>query len=354
MSPRPSPAKTVVTPKFNASQSRFRTAFTLIELLVVIAIIAILIALLLPAVQQAREAARRSQCKNNLKQIGLALHNYHDAHLCFPPGSNGASTTGEAPFVVPNWRLHIFPQLEQGNLYNQFDFSTSNRSFAGSVSNTNTQKLRDVRIGVYTCPSSPLDPNGTPLPSASQNVMRIQVPMYIGVAGASNGLNPPEFPNGNRVGFTNGYGNYTNNGMLQWNFTTRMKHAEDGTSNIFIVAEQSGFVGTSDIRSGYYGGYTGANFPGPVTNDVQTAAGPVASTAWSGGLSSFRLQLNPKSATTGTLNSYNPNTAWTSSHTGGIHVLMTDGAVRFVSDNSNMDTLRSLASRNDGLPVGEF
>ncbi|MCA9163285.1 MAG: DUF1559 domain-containing protein, partial [Planctomycetales bacterium] len=94
--------------------------FTLVELLVVIAIIAILIALLLPAVQQAREAARRSQCRNNMKQLGLALHNYHDSNQCFPPNSHGNATN------LPNgfsWRVMILPGLDQGPLYNKFNFS---------------------------------------------------------------------------------------------------------------------------------------------------------------------------------------------------------------------------------------
>lgn len=94
--------------------------FTLIELLVVIAIIAILIALLLPAVQQAREAARRTQCKNNLKQLGLALHNYHDTHSVFPPGLLGRCTT---PDLNASGLVMLLPYIEQNNLYSQFNFS---------------------------------------------------------------------------------------------------------------------------------------------------------------------------------------------------------------------------------------
>ncbi|WP_437192925.1 DUF1559 domain-containing protein [Planctomicrobium sp. SH527] len=330
-----------------------KAAFTLIELLVVIAIIAILIALLLPAVQQAREAARRSQCKNHLKQIGLALHNYHDTHLTFPPGSNGGSTTSEVPFLVPNWRLHIFPQMEQTALYNKLDFITAARSFAGSTSSTNAVLLGGHVVPVYACPSSSLDPNGAPLPTTTtHNPRRIQVPMYVGVAGASIG-SAAEFPVGKNVGFANGYGIFTNNGMLQWNYNVRMKDCTDGTSNTLIVAEQSGMVGTSDIRSGYYGGYNGATFPSPVSSTVQTAPG-VGSTVWSVGISSFRLRINPTSASTGSTNSYNPNTAWNSMHTGGIHGLLSDGSVRFISDTTDMNTLRSLSARNDGEVVGEF
>src|SRR5688500_4365529 len=105
-----------------------RRGFTLIELLVVIAIIAVLIALLLPAVQQAREAARRTQCRNNLKQIGLALHNYHDVHNTFPMGyCAGMTYVDGASDTSPgwSWATYILPQLDQGPLYNQFNWSAA-------------------------------------------------------------------------------------------------------------------------------------------------------------------------------------------------------------------------------------
>lgn len=179
--------------------------------------------------------------------------------------------------------------------------------------------------------------------------------MYVGIAGASVGT-APEFPVGTNVGFSNSYGIYTNNGMLQWNYNISLRDATDGSSNTFIVAEQSGTVGTSDIRSGYYGGYLGANFAAPVTSTVQTSpsSSGSGSIAWSVGLSSFRYQPNLKSALTGTTNSYNPNTAWNSSHVGGIHTLLGDGSVRFVNENTDIDLLRRLSSRNDGQTVGDY
>jgi len=103
-----------------------------------------------PAVQQAREAARRTQCKNNMKQIGLALHNYESTSTCFPLGSNASWDR------IPNWRLQIFPYLEQANLYSRMDF---NLSFSGLVTNANTTALSNNKIATYICPSSPLDPN---------------------------------------------------------------------------------------------------------------------------------------------------------------------------------------------------
>jgi len=140
-------------------QNHRRKGFTLIELLVVIAIIAILIALLLPAVQQAREAARRSTCKNNLKQIGLAMHNYHSTHSLFPPGAiaPGAScdaVTGPAPGRILNHTAYqmILPYLEQTALYNSYNFSlpSGKSNYAGSGC-TGTTPTTD-QLSVVTSP----------------------------------------------------------------------------------------------------------------------------------------------------------------------------------------------------------
>ena len=120
-----------------------KRGFTLIELLVVIAIIAILIALLLPAVQQAREAARRSQCKNNLKQMGLALQNYHDTHRVFPisHGDTGNSF---------GWRASVLPNIDQAPLYNKINFSEN-------IINTDNLEVARTPLPVYRCPSDPTD-----------------------------------------------------------------------------------------------------------------------------------------------------------------------------------------------------
>jgi prepilin-type N-terminal cleavage/methylation domain-containing protein len=335
------------------SKKTARRGFTLIELLVVIAIIAVLIALLLPAVQQAREAARRSQCKNNLKQIGLAIHNYHDTHSVFPPGSFGAPADDlNRHRRVPNWRLHLFPALEQANLYNKLDFTSANRSFSSDQSHAGSiNQLNGIVIPVYVCPSSPLDPLA---PANASNQLRIQAPMYVGVAGASLGGSYPEFPAGVVVGqhdTSNGGGAWTNNGFFKWNEITRMRDLVDGTSNTIAVAEQSGMVGTNDWRSSYNGGYTGALLATPVRPSTTSAS----QNWWAVGLSSLRYRINEKNTPSTGNAVYKANTVWNSFHTGGIHVLMGDGAVRFISENISFNpTLCSLASVNDGLPVGEF
>ncbi len=339
-----------------------RSGFTLIELLVVIAIIAILVALLLPAVQQAREAARRSSCKNNLKQIGLALHNYHDTHNCFPLGATRGLNS-------PNWRYHLWPALEQGPLFDAVVLNAAN-SIGGNASNANNAILSGLVIPVYVCPSSPLDPcSNQPRTFATRatdtnpahNVHRYQVPMYVGVAGSSTGT-AAEFPAGSSVGVLNTkYGNsiYTNNGMLRWTAVSRMRDATDGTSNTLIVAEQSGRIQDWDSRSGYYGGYYGGSgamtrpIPGPAPAG-HLYADPAAD-MWCSGLSSLRYRINSQEAPAGGANNiYAANTIWNSFHPGGIQVLMSDGSVHFISESINMDTLRALAACNDGMVTGEF
>jgi prepilin-type N-terminal cleavage/methylation domain-containing protein len=128
--------------------ARPRRAFTLVELLVVIAIIGVLVALLLPAVQEAREAARRTQCGNNLKQIGLALHNYHDTYMVFPPGNiTDGNCCGALSHIT--WPISILPYIEGTNLGNQYNYNQPNEHASNAF-------LRTQRLAVYECPSDPL------------------------------------------------------------------------------------------------------------------------------------------------------------------------------------------------------
>jgi prepilin-type N-terminal cleavage/methylation domain-containing protein len=152
---------------------KIKKGFTLIELLVVIAIIAILVALLLPAVQQAREAAKRTQCKNHLKQWGLALHNYHDTYNVFPMGSMGLSVTG--PENNLSWHVRVLPYIDQANLYNSADFNLH----YNTAPNIN---LRDVRFEVLHCPSARTRDRQ---PSSTSEGWTVH---YYGVAGAKDSV----------------------------------------------------------------------------------------------------------------------------------------------------------------------
>ena len=160
-------------------------AFTLIELLVVIAIIAILIALLLPAVQQAREAARRTQCKNNLKQVLLSLHNYHDVHSTFPQGqSRNGPGRGATWCCGGNWRVMVLPFIDQATVYNQIDWSGA-YSFGGSTNYARYAGGAEIFAGFkvpgFICPSSPLDPNDT---AVVNNQQKGQTHHYVGISGS--------------------------------------------------------------------------------------------------------------------------------------------------------------------------
>ena len=200
-------------------RSTFRRGFTLIELLVVIAIIAILIALLLPAVQQAREAARRSQCQNNLKQIGLGLHNYHDTHKVFPPGV--ITDTGWA------WGTMILPFVDQANLYNTM-------APGGIMDLSNATQLANAQtvLNVYLCPS---DPWGSPQkntnyaititpPGGSAATYNIGMSNYTGASGTSLGNCEAVSSMGT--------------GILTINSNIKVRDVTDGASNTMLVGER--------------------------------------------------------------------------------------------------------------------
>jgi prepilin-type N-terminal cleavage/methylation domain-containing protein/prepilin-type processing-associated H-X9-DG protein len=320
-----------------------RRAFTLIELLVVIAIIAVLIALLLPAVQQAREAARRSQCKNNLKQLGLAIYNYEGTFTCFPPGSYN-------PFQrMPNWRAHLLPYLDQAPLYSKFDF---NASFSGNGLTSTNVVLANLSMPVYVCPSSALNPTVSDGSNTFNNSNNTLMHMYVGISGAT-----PDPAGRTTYGSASNYGGfYTNNGALLHNQITRQADLSDGSSNVMMIGEQSGRVGLVDVRSAYYGGWSGSKFDADGNTDVVPVSGsfPGGRDSWSTGLTSIRYAINSKTTAGGSQYPWDPNTVLNSFHTGGVHICMGDGSVRFLSDSTNFLTVQKLAVRDDGQVVGDF
>jgi prepilin-type N-terminal cleavage/methylation domain-containing protein len=305
-----------------------RTGFTLIELLVVIAIIAVLIALLLPAVQQAREAARRTQCKNNLKQIGLALHNYHDTHLVFPPGSldqRDSPTSNMLSFLV-----FILPFLEQDSLYQQFNFS---------LGRDGNNALARFRIPAYLCPSSPVElraRNGAQDPDFSVSGNGY-VSHYHGILGPK-GTNPFTGQEYGRVGPANpdtGHGGRATQGMMQANGRLGIRDATDGTSNTFIVGEISWNGALTHYRI-WLEGCIGGTAPG--------------NTTWCSNLANIRYPINLISRELSPDGNLSNDVSFGSQHTGGTHFLMTDGSVHFVSENIDMGIYLSTASRNGGEP----
>lgn len=329
---------------------RYR-AFTLIELLVVIAIIAILIALLLPAVQQAREAARRSSCKSNMKQIVLALHNYHETLSTFPQGQTNNRSPGANNSTWccgGNWRVHILPFMDHASVYGKINFDGRANFGANAYGYFDgTEVFRGLTINSYLCPSSTLDPFDG---SVGNNQQRGLVHHYVGISGAL-GVGR----GGNR---TCDYGGVVRgNGILGVSRHSRFRDIEDGTSVTMIVAEQGAFVnidGTPrNVTSNYYGGWSGQ--AGTVATD--RAARP----HWGAGTTCIRYPINfgkagsvSRGSIPGADRAWDFNTIINSFHAGGIHIGMADGSARFLNENIDMAVVRRLGSMNDGQALGEF
>ncbi len=312
-----------------------RLGFTLIELLVVIAIIAVLIALLLPAVQQAREAARRTQCKNNLKQLGLALHNYHDIHNRFPIGAQRG--------FKPSWRVAVFPQLDQAPLFNKLDF---NLDFRSPYSGNNTV-LQGTSLPGWNCPSSPCLRTGASGSEQCWNGGNPQLVDYVGIGGAT-----PDPGGRASVISTSNYdgGLYGANGMLNVALSLNLAAATDGSSNTLLVGENSDYtlVGTTktDLRSNYYGGWSGfSDQPNPFSGSPDS---------WSTGVTTVRYPINTQGTPAGAIHTWEANLPLRSAHVGGAHVLMGDGSTRFLSNNLDLNTLLRLAVKDDGQVIGDF
>ena len=315
-------------------QPRQHRGFTLIELLVVIAIIAILIALLLPAVQQAREAARRSQCKNNLKQIGLAIHNYADVYGKFPMGSNQFGAGG---FVnnrgFMGWSIALLPYVEQDNLYKKYNHN------ADSLSSTN-QQVREQSITVYNCPSD--THIGEQLtPSTGTCCTRLYATSsYRGVSGRSDGGRYYDDANHFSGGFT---GNDRQNkgaltaigyGISQ----TRFADITDGTSNTLLVGEAT-TITTPDRGTFWSHTYTSYALSSitigyPVPSFGINDYGTCASTAGTLGVSTNACKR-----------------FFGSQHTGGVQFAKCDGAVTFVSANIDQNALGGLSTISGGEVV---
>lgn len=307
------------------SYHRRRRAFTLIELLVVIAIIAILIALLLPAVQQAREAARRSQCKNNLKQIGLALHNYHDAFGMFPAAAiwNYRAGGGNEPRNY-TWITMLLPYLDQAPLYNKIDFTLP---LLGQTLADGSEISAQV-IPTLLCPSDP----GF---GGAGNRWGIAWTNYAGSEGYDWWKRPA----------------HPLSGVFNLNTNYRIRDIIDGTSNTIAVTECStqGFapnpgaathqeMGNGSPRGG---GANNAVFRSALlatnTNgDVSTNAAYEIVNPDGSGPSGFWWRSSPFAMQPTYLHCFGVNNNWpgaSSRHEGGAHMLLCDGAVRFLSDN---------------------
>lgn len=343
-----------------------QSGFTLIELLVVIAIISVLIALLLPALQQAREAARRTQCKNNLKQFGLAIFNYESIYSRFPSCGRGLDfgLINLRAFPVSTFTATL-PFIDQGALYNRFDF---NYHYTNSFNCSNAVAAK-TKISALLCPSNGLTQADTLgygltdyLPVAFVDIDPV-TGLHVGYNGslaAAGSTNVNGTSPGTSVESALGlYGN-------------PVAATTDGLSNTVLLIEDGGRLGNLtgiysvvNLYIGRANGFDASQLPGA----TQTAPNRWADSDSGSGVSgqtnsvagSLKSIINGNKTPQGgpsdcpwTANNCGPNSEPFSMHTGGVNALIGDGAVRFLSENIDRNTVRQLFGRNDGQQMGEF
>ena len=320
-------------------------AFTLIELLVVIAIIAILIALLLPAVQQAREAARRSTCKNNLKQLVLALHNYHDTHKVFPPSNidglpaNCAANSGSlSPNAVENvnglgWGTFILPFMDQAALYNNIGSETGDFAYHwqdsnhdGNASSGDAIPSSKEILSGYICPSDPMGGLNSDMENFGKSNYKIN-------AGSNAG-------GGKRTG------------PFYVNSKTRIRDIIDGTSNTIALIESD----TAPQGPGTQNcGASTCNFSGSIWIGARVIT---SNGTWHSNMRHYDIEsvggINTSYMINRSIQTWGDDWIASSSHEGGVHAALCDGAVRFVSENIDRITYQHLNEHQDRQVIGEW
>ena len=306
-----------------------KRGFTLVELLVVIAIIGVLVGLLLPAVQAAREAARRMQCSNNLKQLTLGLHNYESAYKTLPPAR---ITTGESRH---GWASYTLPHIEQGNVYSIYDFNVRwwrSENFPATT----------ARIDSWVCPSSP---SSRLIPSAAAQANHVVVP--------PGGFGPADYSSTNEVrrafyeanglplpvGILRGLP-----GAMERNRANRFADILDGLSNTMLLAERCGrpdlyFARKQPAGTVVADGWGWADFDN-ISGSLNGASQDGTLTNRTSGSAPYNTTIHGGCG----INCTNSSEFY-SFHTGGMNISLTDGSVRFVSDSMSAEILAAIVSR---------
>jgi prepilin-type N-terminal cleavage/methylation domain-containing protein/prepilin-type processing-associated H-X9-DG protein len=313
-----------------------RAAFTLIELLVVIAIIAILIGLLLPAVQKVRDAAARMSCQNQMKQLGLALHGYHDANNKLPPGAQGAVYPNPNPagntttIAGTSWIVFTLPYVEQDNVYKQYRFDLAyNNAINGAVGSS---IIKTLYCAGGPDPKKYLDPNSNVTTNPSTHYYGVMGPGFLAD-------NSPMAVGGQtftyRVGSANSNGAWSGHGLLSHyqettgsistNRQVKFTEVRDGLSNTLMLGEIS--VSLPSTQTNQYRTWIRGNNGGSGTTKNLTY--PINSTLYNGS------------------NNFN-DVSFGSNHSGGCNFAMGDGSVRFISQSADLTILKAMASMDSG------
>jgi len=331
-----------------------KKGFTLIELLVVIAIIAVLVSLLLPAVQQAREAARRSQCKNNLKQIGLALHNYHESLRVFPPGyvdRNGNPNITPDQDLGPGWGWCSFllPYMEQTNLYNQINFNQG----VGVGSNV---QVSQTPLPAFQCPSDSTFQATFAVYDSSFTtpIATVASSNYLGCNGwieCFNGAggNPQPGPGADGLAGTFGAAGV---GLFYRNSKNSAASISDGLSNTIAVGERS----TNHSPGTWTGAVTGGRCPAWMAVQPPAPYSPPPGPPYDNadfGEALILAHCNATHLPSADFPIFDPDTFY-SFHSGGAHFLLADGSVRFISSFVNGPTYQYLATIAGSEVPGEY
>lgn len=282
-----------------------RTGTTLLELMVSIGVIGVILALVLPGVADSREIARRTQCSSHIKQIGLALQNYHDVHLIYPPGALFSNEL--------SWHVFILPQMDQAELHSQFNFNEG--QYWATLPNNKGNPHGLTRVNEYLCPSGPVEQSQTSL-----DKIEGQYPWtthYYGIMGPRGAK-----PKGGDYRLRSGFGPFGDQGLLSAESNKKHGDITDGASNTFIVGEISWRA-----ANGYRTWVRGVN--GNPIGGCKNIYTSIGHTAFDNSTGFNDISLG-------------------SEHLGGTQVLMADGGVRFLSDTIDLVTYKSIASIDGG------
>ncbi len=340
-------------------RSQPRCGFTLIELLVVIAIIAVLIGLLLPAVQKVREAAARLKCQNNFKQVGLAVHNFHDANMKFP--RSGEHLVGNAKTQCFHSPLTmILPYIEQGNVYQQLDIRLRHNEGTNATTAATGQGFGAI-IGIYICPVNPLRTAARDI--SGYGYTDVAFIPYVEVNGVryNSAISSSAYPGAFYQTYTTGSTDVAVSKRFQLKPSAQLQSmgfdAFYGASNLMSITDGTSNSILAYEDTGRHEGMTGAVPPCPVANNYLDPVTLVGRAHWRWGepdnTSGLSGPINNQKNGGWTLTNapchdiFN-NNEWASYHTGGANCLMADGSVRFVSESTSLTVIFAMGTRDGG------